>query len=80
MQWGKLGGHDYEGAIAAVNRLAQIALTDGKLDEAEAFIRRAIESTEKTLGLLFLTRLTAYSQRPEPFLQVAMLLHIFLAE
>lgn len=49
--WEKLGGHDYEGAIAALNRLAQIALTDGRLDEAEAFIRRAIESTEKTLGM-----------------------------
>jgi CHAT domain-containing protein/tetratricopeptide (TPR) repeat protein len=49
--WEKLGGHDYEGAIAAVHRLAQIALTYGRLDEAEAFIRRAIESTEKTRGM-----------------------------
>jgi tetratricopeptide (TPR) repeat protein len=49
--WEKLGGRDYEGAIAAVHRLAQIALTDGKLDEAEVLIRRAIGSTEKTFGL-----------------------------
>ena len=49
--WEKLGGHDYEGAISALNRLAQIALTDGRFDEAEALIRRAMGSTEKTLGL-----------------------------
>jgi len=49
--WEKLGGQDYEGAIAARNRLARIAIDEGNLDKAEIFIRGVITSTEKTLGI-----------------------------
>src|SRR5262245_23724474 len=49
--WEQRGGQDYEGAIAARYRLARIALDEGKLDEAEVFIRRTITSKAKTLGM-----------------------------
>jgi len=41
---------DHPGAIAALNRLAQISLRNDKLEEAEVFIKRAMASTEKAHG------------------------------
>jgi CHAT domain-containing protein/Tfp pilus assembly protein PilF len=48
--WEKLGGQDYEGAIAARNRLSHIFLAEENFELAENLIRRAIVSGERTLG------------------------------
>jgi tetratricopeptide (TPR) repeat protein len=48
--WEKLGGQDYQGAIAARNRLSHICLAEENFDEAESLIRPAIVSLERTLG------------------------------
>src|SRR6266478_915262 len=45
--WQRLGGTDHQGAIAALNRLAQIALSQKHFDQAENLIRRALQSEEK---------------------------------
>ncbi|HKO61847.1 MAG TPA: tetratricopeptide repeat protein [Pyrinomonadaceae bacterium] len=48
--WEKLGGQDYEGAIAARNRLSHIFLAQENFELAESLIRGAIVSGERILG------------------------------